>query len=175
MIIAQEHINDTGRVRGVTLLEVVIACTITAIVFTVVFVGLSKWTLSFEDNNTHAADNDRIRDVFARMCDEIRESGSSCPDWDLFSTSDTITFNRCTGSYGTGKCWGEAITYTFNTESGTLVRTSGEGSRTLCANVTSLSFTQDGNNVEITLEVSSTGKRGRDLNSRLSSLVSLRN
>ncbi len=175
MSTAQKQICRGHCIGGFTLLEILIVCTITAVVLTSVLAVLPKWMDSFEDNNAHAADNDRVRDVFARMCDDIRESGQSCPDWNLYGTSDTITFNRCAGYDGTTKFWGEPITYSFDTDNGTLVRTSGEESRILCHNVTGLSFTPDGNNVEITLVVSSTGTQERVLTSRLSGLVNTRN
>lgn len=175
MSTAQKQICRGHCIGGFTLLEVLIVCAITAIALVSVLVAFPKWTDSFEDNNAHAADNDKVRDVFARMCDEIRESGQSCPDWNLYGTSDTITFNRCAGYDGGIKSWSETITYSFDTYNGTLVRKSGEESRILCHNVTGLSFTPDGNNVEVTLVVSSTGTRERVLTSRLSGLVNTRN
>lgn len=163
------------RERGFSLLEAVVSAGILGVMVVSLLVALPKWRDSFEDNNAAAANNDKARDVFTMMCDEIRESGASSPDWDLQTPSDGITFNKCIGSWTTTKLWGPSIRYWHDAENDTLVRTSEGISQTLCGNVKSLAFTPEGNNVRVTLEVEIQGARGRTLTGGLSGLASPRN
>jgi Tfp pilus assembly protein PilW len=173
MIASVEQHNR--RLRGVGLIEVVIAIGITATIAVALLAAMPKWQQAYSENNSKAYNNDKARDAFTKMCDEIRESGPNCPDWNLFAASSTMTFNRCIGASFTTKQWGAAITYSYNAQNKTLVRTSGGASTTFCGNVQSLTFTPQGNNVQIALVIQTTSTKSRTLTSNLSGLVALRN
>ncbi len=175
MNVTRKQFHKNRPDAGICLLEVLSVCAILAIVLVAVLAVLPKWTAAFEDNNIRAADNDRVRDIFSRMCDEIRQSGLSCPDWNLYQASSTVTFNKCIGSYGATKYWSAPIIYSYDAENGTLVRTTGGISRIICDNVKSMSFAPDENNVEINFVVTTESNKGRQLTSMLSSRVAIRN
>lgn len=158
-----------------SLLEIVVAMAILGMVMVSLLAFLPKWENSINDSNTAANISDRARDVFTRICDEIRESGMDSPDWELPYASNSITFNKCTGCDVADRQWGSAVTYSFNPENGTITRTVDGESVVICANVTNLTFTPEGNNVRITFETAIQGRTGRTIETSLVSLVLPRN
>lgn len=172
---ANTKIACRAKKRGFSLLEAAVATGILGVVAVSLLAALPKWRDAFEDNNAAAVNNDRARDVFTKMCDEIRESGASAPNWSLPASSSSITFNRCAGSSVTTRLWGPSIRYWHDAEKKALMRTSEGTSQTLCGNVKSLTFAPEGNNVRVTLFVETRGIRGRMLTSSLSGLVRPRN
>ena len=160
---------------GIGLIEIVIAVGITATIAIALLAAIPKWQDAYSENNAKAYCNDKARDVFTKMCDEIQEAGTKSPNWNLPAEATTITFNRCTGANLTTKQWGPSITYSYNATNKTLVRTSGGSSVTVCGNVKSLTFTPQGNNVLLSLVIETTSNHGRPLTTNLSGQVALRN
>jgi len=156
---------------GFSMIELMAVITVSAILFLYIFSAVPKWQDAFYDNNNAAYNNDCARNVFAKICNEIRESGWDAPDWNLNASSNTITFNRCTGAVGATRTWDVPITYTYDAQNKALVRTSGGRSVTICGNVTSVTFTPQGNNVMITLTIGTTSAKGRSLSINLTSLI----
>jgi prepilin-type N-terminal cleavage/methylation domain-containing protein len=160
-------------VRGFTLLEVVVAVAITGIISVSLLAAMPKWQNAYYDNTAFAYNSDRTRDVFTKMCDEIRQTGLHCPDWQI--TSASIRFDKCAGAYLTTKLWGSSVTYSYSATNHTITRTSGGVSTVVCANVQSAFFSVTGEQVTVTLVVQTQSRQGRAITTRLSSVVSLRN
>jgi type II secretory pathway pseudopilin PulG len=158
---------------GFTLLEIVIVAAICAVISISLLAAMPKWQNAYYDNTAFAVNNDRARDVFTRMCDEIRDSGVACPDWNL--TSSSITFNQCSGAELTDTLWGPAVTYSYNAQAHTLTRTSEGDSQIVCGNVQSATFTPDGSKIQIMLVVQTHSRQGRAITAQLSGLVFPRN
>jgi len=160
---------------GIGLIEIVIAVGITGTIAIALLAAIPKWQDAYSENSAKAYCNDKARDIFTKMCDEIQEAGTKSPNWILPAAATAITFNRCTGANLTTKQWGPSVTYSYNATNKTVVRTSGGSSVTVCGNVKSLTFTPQGNNVLVSLVIETTSNHGRLLTTNLSGQVALRN
>lgn len=91
---------------GFTLFEMMITLLISSVIllaFTQILITSTETervasAMSSLENDAH--------EMLGRIADELRQTGTTCPDWLL--ETDTVTYNLCTGSAAGAKTWGTA-------------------------------------------------------------------
>ena len=95
--------SPPSRQAGFTLIEMMIAL----LVGTLILAGFSEIMISSTETERVASfvadmEND-AHEMLDRVADELRQTGTGCPNWLL--EADTVTYNRCNGSSGGVKDW----------------------------------------------------------------------
>ncbi len=83
---------------GHTLLEVIIAMTIAAVILAALYEILYRARMSVDNSSSISQAQLDANELVSRIEDELRQAGSTSPDWSLSEAGDAITFNRCLGA-----------------------------------------------------------------------------
>lgn len=167
--------------KGISLIEVMIMMTITAIMMMasgiVTFRSIQNW----QDSHTIITVHDDMVNGLRQMVREIREAGAASPSGIIVSGpgSDTINFEIPATMNESGPLTWETISYTLGGDDGKqLIRTDNSGSRTFSTNMADLTFDYDPavpKVVGIALVGERESQNGRLITRQLSSQVTVRN
>ena len=132
--------------RAFTIVEVLIALAITAMLLTAVAVAFNASVINYQENEKMYKTMNNARQAMLRMTAQLRTA-------DCNSVSTTLT--ECTLT----AAGGQNITYRYNSGEKKLYLVTSDGDYVLCDNVTAMAFTQtlDGSiveSVQISLTVS---------------------
>ncbi len=106
-------VNRGSRRAGMTLLEIML----TMAAFTVIMTAASLFTTKSESvsevREAAARAEMDARTLVDQMVVELRQSGTSGPDWAISTAGDSITFNKAIGFDGDAIVWSPPITYSL--------------------------------------------------------------
>jgi prepilin-type N-terminal cleavage/methylation domain-containing protein len=107
-----------NKQAGFTLIELVVASAIAALVLLLTSMALRLSLFSFETTSIQADLESSASTIVDFMSKELKDGGTKYSNFAIGTTQQSITFARCTG-YAAGKCtFGNQITYALVTYNG---------------------------------------------------------
>lgn len=182
------------RRRGFTLIEILIAVTIFAVLASTIYLMMASTTNAYASGSIQAGLNAQARDLFERITLELSDAGISTLNPSIPTGATTLTFQRNVGYAGGVISYGPAITYAFVTEpgeypngkddngngridEGRLIRTENNQSVSLSSDLAAggIAFTRDGNAIQITLVLEKVDDRRQVVRTTSTTTIQVRN
>ncbi|MBI2901588.1 MAG: prepilin-type N-terminal cleavage/methylation domain-containing protein [Planctomycetes bacterium] len=181
--------------RAFTLIEVMIATAILAVVVVMVYAMLKSSTDAFAAGGRRAGLNKQARDLLDRLAAEIADAGVSTLQPPFPNGATALTFRRNTGYTGGAITFGAPITYAFayepgeydngiddnqdgRVDEGRLVRTENNGDSVILSRDIAeggITFTQAGNTVRIVLTLELLDERREPVRTTIDTTIQIRN
>ncbi len=153
---------------GMTLVELMVAISMFAVVTAVIFTFLTNSRASYSDMSARVEFQQGARAVLALMSTEIRTSGCNPREvgFEKFAQAGAQNFECRMDLNGNGAIEttepAEDVTYTYNAATDELLRNSGGGAQVILRNVTALDFRYfDGAGAELTARPLTAADRAR--------------